>query len=205
MFALDQGNFLVKHARQAIENHLSKRPRPEPAWKYGNPQPKSGVFVTLLNTSNAMGLRGCIGAAFPDRPLLAQLSQVAVEAATMDPRFSPVSLTEMKNRLIVEVTVLTQPEVVKVRRPMDYVDFVRVGIDGLVVEGMGSKGLLLPQVAVDERFDSEEFLSQCCLKAGLLPDAWLSGQVQVSRFQGQVFSEEKPGGRVFERCLKTNR
>src|SRR5712692_9007591 len=98
MFALDQGNFLVKHARQAIENHLSKRPRPEPAWKYGNPQPKSGVFVTLLNTSNAMGLRGCIGAAFPDRPLLAQLSQVAVEAATMDPRFSPVSLTEMKNR-----------------------------------------------------------------------------------------------------------
>ncbi len=123
----------------------------------------------------------------------------------MDPRFSPVSLTEMKKRLIVEVTVLTQPEVMKVRRPLDYVDFVRVGIDGLVVEGMGSKGLLLPQVAVDERFDSEEFLSQCCLKAGLLPDAWLSGQVQVSRFQGQVFSEEKPGGRVFERCLKTNR
>ena len=62
----------------------------------------------------------------------------------MDPRFSPVSLTEMKNRLIVVVTVLTQPEVVKVRRPLDYVDFVRVGIDGLVVEGMGSRGLLLP-------------------------------------------------------------
>jgi len=205
MFTLDQGTFLVRHARQAIENHLSKRTAQEPVWKHRDPQPQSGIFVTLLNTSNAMGLRGCIGAPFPDRPLLAQLSQVAVEAATMDPRFSPVSLTEMKNRLIVEVTVLTQPEVVKVRRPLDYVDFVRVGRDGLVVEGMGSKGLLLPQVAVDEKFDSEEFLSQCCLKAGLLPDAWLSGQVQVSRFQGQVFSEEKPGGRVFERCLKTNR
>lgn len=204
MFTLDQGTFLVKHARQVIENHLSKKPGLEPAWEYGNQQPQTGVFVTLLNKSNAMALRGCIGAPFPDKPLLAQLSQVAIEAATMDPRFVPVSLTEMKNRLIVELTVLTQPEVLKARRPLDYLDSVRVGIDGLIVEGMGSKGLLLPQVAVDEKFDSEEFLSQCCLKAGLLPDAWLSGQVQVSRFQGQIFSEEKPGGRIFLRALKTN-
>ena len=203
MFTLDQGTFLVKHARLAIESHLSKGAGPEPVWEYRGPQPQSGVFVTLLNASNAMALRGCVGAPFLHRPLLAQLSQVAVEAATMDPRFSRVSLTEMKNRLVVEVTVLTRPEVVEVRRPLDYLESVRVGIDGLIVEAMGFKSLLLPQVAIDEKFDSEEFLSECCLKAGLLPDTWLSGQVQVSRFQGQVFLEEKPGGRVFQRSLKT--
>jgi AMMECR1 domain-containing protein len=61
--------------------------------------------------------------------------------------------------------------------------------------------LLLPQVAVDEGFDAEEFLNQCCLKAGLMPDAWVIGGVKVARFQGQIFSEERPGGRVFERML----
>ena len=63
------------------------------------------------------------------------------------------------------------------------------------------RGLLLPQVAVDEGFDPEEFLSQCCLKAGMLPDAWLEGKIHVSRFEGQIFSEDKPGGIVSGRKL----
>src|SRR5712664_3950494 len=79
---------------------------------------------------------------------------------------------------------------------------IKVGRDGLFVEGFGTRGLLLPQVAVDEGFDEEEFLNECCLKAGLMPDAWVTGSVKVARFQGQIFSEEAPGGRVFERKLR---
>jgi uncharacterized protein len=166
---------------------------------------RRGVFVTLLEGSEPRNLRGCIGAPYPDGPLLSQLIEVAVEAATSDPRFPPVTSSEFKEKVVVEVTVLSNPEVLKVARALDYRDRVRIGRDGIIVDGMGSRGLLLPQVAVEEGFDSEEFLSQCCLKAGMLPDAWLSGKVQVSRFQGQVFSEERPGGRVFERNLSPDK
>ncbi len=156
--------------------------------------------MTLLR-ANGRELRGCIGAPYPDGPLLAQLSHVAVEAATEDPRFNSVSLPEFRSKIIIEVTVLTHPEVVKADKPLDYKDRIQVGRDGIIVEGIGFKGLLLPQVAVEEGFDSEEFLSQCCLKAGLLPDAWLAERLQVSRFQGQIFFEMRPGGQVSEKNL----
>ncbi|HZY46161.1 MAG TPA: TIGR00296 family protein, partial [Candidatus Bathyarchaeia archaeon] len=54
----------------------------------------------------------------------------------------------------------------------------------------------------DERFDEEELLNECCLKAGLMADAWVTGRARVARFQGQIFSEETPGGPVFERTLR---
>ncbi len=201
MLGLDDGVFLVRYARQSIENYLTGLVIPGPLQRNLSLPEKRGVFVSLLDVSREKELRGCIGAPFPDKPLIAQLSQVAIEAATMDPRFTPVDPSEFRNKIAVEVTVLTSPELVRVGSPLEYEDKVVVGRDGLIVDGMGLKGLLLPQVAVDEGLDSQEFLSQACLKAGLLPDAWLTGRVQVSRFQGQVFSEDKPGGSVQERGL----
>ena len=191
----------MKQARLAIDNYLTRGERLQ--WATQNPDllERRGVFVTLLECSEKRSLRGCIGAPYPDGPLLSQLTEVAVEAATSDPRFLPVISSEFKENVIVEVTVLSNPEVLKVVRPLDYRDRIRIGQDGIIIDGMGCRGLLLPQVAVEEGFDSEEFLSQCCLKAGLLPDAWLSGNVQVSRFQGQIFSEGRPGGPVSEKHL----
>ena len=197
---LKTGTFLVGQARLAIEAYLARGERLEWATQDPSLLEKKGVFVTLLEGSEGKRLRGCIGAPYPDGPLISQLMDVAVEAATSDPRFPSVSPSEFKN-IIVEVTVLSNPEPLRVQRPLEYKDQIKVGRDGIIVEGMGSRGLLLPQVAVDEGFDSEEFLSQCCLKAGLLPDAWLSDGVKVSRFRGQVFSETSPGGSVSEKVL----
>jgi len=200
---LKTGTLLVNHARKAIELHLERGENLE--WSTQEPLllEKRGVFVTLLEGTKSRTLRGCIGAPYPDAPLIAQLVEVAVDAATQDPRFPPVTVAEFRNRVLVEVTVLSNPEKLNVARPIDYRDKVKVGRDGLIIDGMGYRGLLLPQVAVEEGFDAEEFLSQACLKAGLLPDAWLSGEVQVSSFQGQIFSEESPGGPVSERPLDT--
>jgi uncharacterized protein len=192
---LETGTLLVAKARLAIETYLNRGERLEWATRDHDLLEKRGVFVTLLEGSVERRLRGCIGAPYPDGPLISQLVEVAVEAATGDPRFAPLTSSEFK-KVIVEVTVLSDPEVLKVRRPLDYKDEIRIGRDGIMVEGMGSRGLLLPQVAAEEGFDSEEFLSQCCLKAGLLPDAWLSGEVQVSRFEGEIFCESSPGGSV---------
>ena len=192
----------MRRTRQIIESHLDGIEGPGAGSEYSHLLEKRGVFVTLLKVSHGGELRGCIGAPYPEGPLLAQLSHVAVEAATRDPRFDPVSSSEFRKKIIVEVTVLTTPELVTVGKPLEYGDRINVGRDGIIVDGLGSRGLLLPQIAVEEGLDAEEFLSQCCLKAGLLPDAWLTGKVQVSRFQGQIFSEEWPGGPVVEKSLK---
>ncbi len=202
MLTVEEGEILVKAARAAIDSHLSGSESAPSARVSSGLKEQRGVFVTLLDYINGDGLRGCIGIPFPTRPLIDQVRVAAVEAATSDPRFEPIDLEELKSQIIVEATVLSAMEPIWVRNPLDLRENILVGRDGIVVEGMGGHGLLLPQVAGDEGFDSEEFLSQCCLKAGLPPDAWLSGDVHVSRFQGQVFAEEKPNGRVFERLLK---
>ncbi|HEY4657450.1 MAG TPA: TIGR00296 family protein [Candidatus Bathyarchaeia archaeon] len=200
MLALEEGTVLVSLARTAIESHVSGR---KPELDIGShptlTQPR-GVFVSLVDVSRGGVLRGCIGTPFPDRPLVQQTVQSAVEAASMDPRYSPIKREDLP-RIIIEVTVLSNPNFIDAKTPMEIPSKVIIGRHGIVVDGFGSRGLLLPQVAIDEGFDPEEFLSQCCMKAGLLPDAWLEGHVRVSLFEGQVFSEEKPGGSVFERVL----
>ena len=196
------GKKLLGTARQAIADHLEGRNSDltfSESLEFGVPR---GVFVTLFDELMSRGLRGCIGNPFPKESLLIETARCAVEAATMDPRFAPVRLNEFQQRITVEVTVLSPFERVIVMSPLDLPLNIEVGRDGLLVEGVGTRGLLLPQVAVDEDFDAEEFLNQCCLKAGLMPDAWMTRDARVARFQGQIFSEERPGGRVFERKLR---
>lgn len=202
MLTPEEGIVLVKTARAAVETHLSSQEFHAGADPSPSLKEERGVFVTLLDHLNGNNLRGCIGIPFPTRSLIQQVRVAAVQAATTDFRFEPISLDELQKRIVLEATVLSAMEPIWVKNPLDLRENILVGRDGLMVEGMGSHGLLLPQVAVDEGFDSEEFLSQCCMKAELPPDAWLTGDVRVSRFQGQVFVEEKPNGRVFERRLK---
>ena len=199
--SIEEGRALVELARQTITDHLeSKKASPlrNMGSKLGQPR---GVFVTLTD-SRAGELRGCIGNPFPKASLVQETMHCAIEAATMDPRFEPIERAEFAQNILVEVTALTVPENIIVKSPLDLPLNIEVGRDGLLVTGGGSRGLLLPQVAVDEGFDEEEFLSQCCMKAGLTPDAWVTENVRVARFQGQIFSEQKPHGNVIERKIK---
>ena len=200
--SLEEGVTLVKTARLAVEGHLSGVKFKTSANASTELMAERGVFVTLLDSSRANSLRGCIGIPQSNLPLIEQTKIAAVEAATSDYRFHPLGLEEARNRILFEVTIMSSLEPIWVKNPLDLRENVIVGRDGLMVDGMGSRGLLLPQVAVDEGFDSEEYLSRCCIKADLPPDAWLTGNVNVSKFQGQIFSEEKPNGQIVERKLK---
>jgi uncharacterized protein len=197
----EEGRILVETARLAITNHLAGKRASTDSRTDPELLVPRGVFITLLDQKRTGGLRGCIGNPFPKTSLLDETARCAVEAATMDPRFVPVRREEFLQNITVEVTVLSPLEPIVVKSPLDLPLNVKVGRDGLLVDGAGTRGLLLPQVAVDEGFDEEEFLNQCCLKAGLMPDAWMTGSVKVARFQAQIFSEEEPKGRVFERKL----
>jgi uncharacterized protein (TIGR00296 family) len=97
--------------------------------------------------------------------------------------------------------VLTPPEPVNVDKPEKYIKEIKVGEHGLIVEKGVYKGLLLPQVPVEWGWCEEEFLCQCCVKAGLPPDTWLTKGTKIYRFSAIVFEEETPNGEVKRKSL----
>src|SRR6266705_5618693 len=166
LLSTEEGSILVGTARQAIAHHLDGKnfdPTDRVNSELSVPR---GVFVTLFDHMMSRGLRGCIGNPFPKTSLLNETVRCAVDAATTDPRFVPVRKDEFLQSIAVEVTVLSPLEDILVKSPLDLTLNIKVGRDGLLVDGFGTRGLLLPQVAVDEGFDEEEFLNECCLKAG---------------------------------------
>jgi len=196
--SLWEGKILVSIARDAVDSVVRGS---EPTAKRSMTgtegqflRVKRGAFVTLTDPEEK--LRGCIGVPFPVKPLGEAIFEAAVGAATRDPRFQRVEPDELDG-LTVEVSALTEPEELKVKAA-DLPKHVRIGVDGLIVSGMGSSGLLLPQVATEYEASAETFLSMTCEKAGLFPDSWLAPNVVVRRFQAEVFTEMTPRGAVGE-------
>lgn len=159
---------------------------------------KSGAFVTL-NTYPDHELRGCIGYPEPHFSLRDSLVNSA-EGATRDPRFPRLVQNEL-DKIIVEVSLLTPPELIMVKNPKEYLDKVKIGRDGLIIEHSFFRGLLLPQVPVEWKWDVETYLGHTCMKAGLYPDAWLDKMTKLYRFEAEIFSEEKPRGEVKRKVL----
>lgn len=198
MLTKSEGEIAVRLARKAIQECLGNRNKIEPDGLPPVFLEKRGVFVTLNKGSKTRELRGCIGRPYPLMPLGEAIIASAINAAIEDPRFDPVKKEEMNN-IIIEITVLTIPEVIKAK-PRDLPEKIVIGRDGLIVASANSQGLLLPQVAVEHCFDAMEFLCQTCMKACLMPDAWLNG-AKVYSFQGQIFEEIEPGGEIREKVL----
>ena len=184
------GVFLVKTARTAVTEFLSNGKRikleSESEKKFSF---NSGVFVTL---NNADGLRGCIGFPMPDKKLSHGIIDAAIAAATEDPRFSPVKINELSD-IVFEVTVLTPPVEITVTDPMEYLEKIKVGRDGLIIRNSFSSGLLLPQVPVEYGWNVEEFLQHTCEKAGLEKDTWKNEKVKIEKFEGIVYKERTNG------------
>lgn len=198
----EEGKFLVKLARRAVKEYLETKKVPETTRRVPEKLLQScGVFVTINSIENEeKELRGCIGYPYPTDPLVEAVIQSAISAATQDPRFDPLSKDEL-DKVVFEVSVLTPPQVLEVKRPQDYPSKIRIGEDGLIIEKGMFKGLLLPQVPVEWNWDQEEFLCQCCIKAGLPPDNWLLPSTRIQKFQAIIFEEETPNGRVKRKAL----
>ena len=177
------GEILVGIARKAIECRFTGRETDLPDEHFLDAE--RGVFVTLSKNSE---LRGCIGFPEPVFPLGLAVRKAAVGAAFTDPRFPPVEEKELKD-IKIEVSVLTLPEEIHAVDPQDYEDVIKIGKDGLIIEMHGQSGLLLPQVAAEWNWDVKEFLEQICHKAGLPPDAWLSDEAKLYKFETQIFTE----------------
>lgn len=192
-----EGTFLVELARKAVEHYLKTgkcMSAPENlSEKLLQP---CGVFVTINSVAKGeKELRGCIGFPYPTMPLAQAVTDSAINAATQDPRFPPLSLNEL-DHVVFEVSVLTPPKLIEAKNPREYCTKITVGEDGLIVERGVYKGLLLPQVPVEWGWDSQEFLCQCCNKAGLLADYWLRQGTKIYKFQCIIAQETSPKGPV---------
>lgn len=167
---------LLQVARQAVEKFVRERKVIDYETADPNFLAERGAFVTLTKGGQ---LRGCIGFIEPVYPLHLTVARAAIFAATEDTRFNPVTPEELKD-LNYEISVLTP--IKKIDNPR----LVQVGKHGLVIARGNRRGLLLPQVAVDNKWNREQFLSECCLKAGLEEDAWQKG-AEVYVFEAIVF------------------
>jgi uncharacterized protein (TIGR00296 family) len=170
---------LLQLARKTIENYLANGSKDYPDTDNPKFKEKRGVFVTLHKKGD---LRGCIGYPLPIKPLWEAVVDNAISSSTEDYRFSPVTLKEMGD-IDIEVSILTVP-----KKVAGYKD-VKVGRDGIIISRGFNKGLLLPQVPVEQGWDLEEYISYGCMKAMLPTDAWRKGGVDIETFEGIVFGE----------------
>ncbi|MHA1304888.1 MAG: TIGR00296 family protein [Candidatus Heimdallarchaeaceae archaeon] len=197
------GEYLVNLARKAAESWVVRNERISPI----EPIPeqaklKTGAFVTVKKyRTTGEKLRGCIGYIEGIAPLYVEIIDLARASTLEDPRFPPVRPEELDN-LIFEVTVLTIPEKIIYSNPSDLVSQIKVGRDGLIVEKGYNRGLLLPQVPVEQHWNVEEFLSYTCRKAYLPIDIWKKEEIIIKRFQGIIFSEKMPGGEIEREEIK---
>ena len=174
------GHVLLQTAREAIGARLASR---SPSY----PAPPSalaahcGAFVTLKADGQ---LRGCIGHITSSRALVETVKEVALSSAFEDPRFSPLRAEEW-DRVHLEVSVLSPfEEITDVNR-------IEVGMHGIMIRRGSHSGLLLPQVAAEQGWGRDAFLSHTCLKAGLPRDAWSWPQTRIEIFSAQVFAEKE--------------
>jgi AmmeMemoRadiSam system protein B/AmmeMemoRadiSam system protein A len=173
---------LLNIARATVESYVQTKKVPDfsptsPALK----QPL-GAFVTLKENGQ---LRGCIGRFDASGPLYLIVQQMAISAASQDPRFRPVSADEL-GRLEYEISVLSP------LRKIATADEITLGKHGVQISKGFNHGVFLPQVATETGWSKEEFLAELCSqKAGLPRDCWKDPTVDLQVFTADVFSEEK--------------
>ncbi|MFA5005736.1 MAG: AmmeMemoRadiSam system protein A, partial [Candidatus Omnitrophota bacterium] len=171
---------LLEIARSTIENYLRIGKVPEVKVSEPNLLKPGGAFVTLNEDGQ---LRGCIGNMSAKTPLFITVRDMAIQAATEDPRFAPLKAQEL-NKVKIEVSVLSPLEKV------GSADAIKLGTHGVLVRRGFNSGVFLPQVATETGWSKEEFLSNLCAhKAGLEADAWKDKSTEIYVFSAQVFSE----------------
>lgn len=178
-YSAEEKKELLQLARRTIETYLRDGNKEVPETSNQKFLEQRGVFVTLHKHED---LRGCIGYPLPVKPLIEAVVDNAVSSATEDPRFNTVTFGEL-DHIDIEISILTVPQKVA------GVEDVQVGRDGIIISKGFMRGLLLPQVPVEQGWDLEEYISHGCMKAGLPMDEWQRG-VQIETFQGTVFGEK---------------
>ena len=197
VYSEGQGSDLVKAARNSIELYImnpafSKSTVRDTLEQFETPQ---GVFVTLEHYPTRE-LRGSVGFPRAMGPLKESVIDAAIAAAFEDLRYVSVSKPELDD-LLVEVSVLSNLTPITGGESKRLKE-IKIGTDGLMVQYGLYSGLILPGVAVEQKWTKKQFLEETCIKAGLHANYWSQPNVKLFKFETQVFREEVPRGKVIE-------
>ena len=173
---------LLAIARDSIASFVRDGVRKKMTEKSPALNKELGAFVTLHESGE---LRGCIGNMIGKGPLYQTIADMAIEAATGDPRFQTLSPKEIE-RIDIERSVLSP-----LRKVLSFTDVKIPGQGALVKKGFSS-GVYLPQVATETGWNRDQFLTSLCAhKAGLEPDAWKDPATEIYVFEAEVFGEKE--------------
>jgi AmmeMemoRadiSam system protein A len=177
---------LLRLAREAMEFAVTSKTLPplNPSLLSRSLKEPGASFVTLTINND---LRGCIGALEAHQPLVDDVREHAVAAALEDPRFPPVSQSEL-SRIQLEVSRLTAPHPLEYSSSDDLLKKLRPHVDGVILKDGYRRATFLPQVW-EKIPDPVEFLEQLCQKMGSSPNAWRKSSLQVLVYQVEEFKE----------------
>jgi AmmeMemoRadiSam system protein A len=179
----EEKEILLKAARESILQEFSECDVTKIDYKaYPKLKMELGVFVTLQIHRQ---LRGCIGYIIAKKSLFETVVEAAKHSAFRDPRFAELSRDEL-DEVTIEISVLSPFE------PIKSYDEIEVGKHGLLLEE-GGRAVLLPQVATEQNFNRQEFLTALCHKAGLYGNYWKERMLNIKVFTALVFSEGEKG------------
>ncbi len=174
---------LLEIARESITSYVKDGKRKEFTEKDPVLNQPMGAFVTLHESGQ---LRGCIGNMVGQRPLYQTVADMAIEAATGDPRFRRLSPGDIE-KIDIEISALSP------LKRVNSADEITIPGNGVIVRQGSRSGVYLPQVADETGWNKEEFLTSLCgSKAALPPDAWKDPKTELYTFTAEVFGE---GGR----------
>jgi AmmeMemoRadiSam system protein B/AmmeMemoRadiSam system protein A len=189
-FNEQQGQVLVRLARKTITEKLTgKDPDFDelvPALQDEGLRANCGTFVTLKISGQ---LRGCIGNLSSTQSVIDGIKHNAINAAFHDPRFSPLSKSELA-RTVIEISILSEPQPLEYQDGRDLTEKLRVNVDGVIIRKGHSSATFLPQVW-EQLPRPEDFLGHLCMKAGLPSDAWKNSELEVLTYQVQHFEEKQ--------------
>ncbi len=176
----EEQNIALQIARQSIAAIFDNQNYQPQVKDYPIFKTKRGVFVTLRKRDE---LRGCIGTFDESKPLAQTIQEMAISAAFADPRFNQLSAEEL-DEIKFEISVLSPME--KIINP----NIIEAGKHGVYVQKGSMGGVYLPQVAIEQGWNREQFLEHLCEhKAGIGKNAWQDGSAQIYIFTAQVFGE----------------
>jgi hypothetical protein len=187
MLSESDGAFLLKLARAAVENYVRDGRTISPPESYPPALATArGIFVTICRRSPPE-VCGCVGLPYPSKPLVEGVIEAAI-GAVKDLRFPSLSTEDLPN-LRIQISILTEPEQIRVKDPLDYPKVIKPD-EGLIIRRGILGGLFLP--VVWKQFPKpRDFLTQLCFKAGLMADSWATDPaVRIYKFKAQSFEEK---------------
>jgi AmmeMemoRadiSam system protein A len=187
----EQGRTLLHLARATIAARLglsAVASRKIPDHELADPtfREQRGTFVTLKIKNQ---LRGCMGCLTPSETILEGIERNAINAAFNDPRFPPLTAPELEQAEI-EISILTNPRELEYSAGNDLLKKLRPNTDGVIISKGMARATFLPQVW-EQLPGTPDFLAHLCRKAGLSPDEWKKGELDVSIYQVQYFHENR--------------